>query len=65
MDRQRGRIGFVGDFGGRIDKRKHRGHIGQALPNGAIHHAQHVQWPKKLRQQGIHHHHVACGKLAA
>ena len=65
LDRKCRCIWFVGDFGGRVDEIKHCSHVSQALAYGAIDHAQHVQWPEKLRQQGIHGDHVACGKLPA
>ena len=45
-DRQRRRIWLVRYFRRGVDEFEHRGHIGEALANGAIHHAQHVQRPE-------------------
>ena len=58
------RPGLIRNFGGRIDQVEHRGHIREALANGAIHHSEHIERPEKLRQQGVDGDNVAGRKLA-
>ena len=58
------RTRFIGDFGRCIDQVEHRGHICEALTNGAIHHPKHIQRPEQLRQQGVDGDNVASCKLA-
>ena len=56
--------GLVDDFGGRIEQVPHRLHVDQALADGTIDPAEHVEWAEQLHQQRIDQHHVARGEAA-
>ena len=58
-DLQVRRVRHVDHLGRRVDQSEHRLHVDQALPDGAIDHAEQVERAEKLGEQGVHHHHVA------
>jgi hypothetical protein len=50
-------------FRQRVDQAEHRLHVDQPLTDGAIDHAEHVQWPEELGEQRVDQHDVASGEL--